>query len=61
MFSFLKKFRRDDKGATMIEYGLIAALVSIASIGALTAVGGELKAGFTTIETKLKASNTVTP
>ncbi len=32
----------EDNGATSIEYGLIAALVSVAAIGALTAVGGSL-------------------
>ncbi len=36
----LKKIRKDETGATAIEYGLIAALVSVAAIGALTAMGG---------------------
>ncbi|MEM7570929.1 MAG: Flp family type IVb pilin [Pseudomonadota bacterium] len=46
MFKFLNKLRKDEKGATAIEYGLIAALVSIAAIGAMGAMGDELRAGF---------------
>ncbi len=40
-------------GATAIEYGLIAALVSVAAIGALTAMGGSLNTMFTTVSTAL--------
>jgi pilus assembly protein Flp/PilA len=36
-------FVRDEDGATAIEYGLIAALVSVAAIGALTAMGNSLR------------------
>ncbi len=36
----LKKIRKDESGATVIEYSLIAALVSVAAIAALTAIGG---------------------
>ena len=37
------KFLKDESGATAIEYGLIAALVSVAAIVALTSLGGSLK------------------
>lgn len=53
MFSFLKKFRRDDKGATMIEYGLIAAIVAVATIGTLTTMATGLKDTFTKVNTEL--------
>ena len=39
MKTLLKSFAEDKSGATMIEYGLIAALVSVAAIIALTALG----------------------
>ena len=39
----LKSFLIDESGATMIEYGLIAALVSVAAITALTLLGTSLK------------------
>ena len=41
-----KKFLQDESGATAIEYGLIAALVSVAAIGALTAMGSSLETMF---------------
>lgn len=37
--SFFKKLVRDNKAATAIEYGLIAALIAVAGIAAMTAVG----------------------
>ncbi len=42
----LKKIRKDESGATAIEYGLIAALVSVAAIGALTSMGVSLNEMF---------------
>ncbi len=42
MFAKMIAFVRDEDGATAIEYGLIAALVSVAAIGALTAMGNSL-------------------
>jgi len=49
MFSKIKTFVRDESGATAIEYGLIAALVSVAAIAALTALGGGLGTMFATV------------
>ena len=43
----------DEGGATAIEYGLIAALVSVAAIGALTAMGTSLRDLFGTVSTSL--------
>lgn len=48
---------RDDRGVTAIEYGLIAALIAVVIIGAVTLVGGELKDTFTTISTELEKAN----
>lgn len=45
----LKAFLTDDSGATMIEYGLIAALVSVAAIAALTLLGSSLQSIFSTV------------
>jgi len=53
---FLKNFTDDESGATAIEYGLIAALVSVAAIGALTAMGGSLNTMFTTVSTELNTA-----
>ena len=54
----LKKFFKDESGATAIEYGLIAALVSVAGVIALETMGGSLKDIFTTVSTKLDTANT---
>jgi len=51
--SFFANLRSDDKGATAIEYGLIAALIAIVIIGGLTTLGTDLSAFFTTIAGKL--------
>ena len=53
MYNLLKNLIQDESGATAIEYGLIAALVSVAAIGALTAMGGSLDAMFTTVSASL--------
>jgi len=49
MLNFLK----DEKGATAIEYGLIAALVSVAIVGALLALGPALSTTFNTVTAAL--------
>lgn len=45
-----KKFRKDEKGATAIEYGLIAALISVIIITALTTLGTSLSDNFDEVE-----------
>lgn len=47
--SFLKAFLKDESGATMIEYGLVAALVSVAAIVALQLLGTQLQIIFSTV------------
>lgn len=49
----LKRFIQDESGATAIEYGLIAALVSVAAIVALQYLGEELKNVFTAVQQAL--------
>lgn len=46
------------KGATAIEYGLIAALIAVAAITAMGSLGDELETTFTTVGNELKANNT---
>jgi pilus assembly protein Flp/PilA len=54
---FLKKLRKNDEGATAIEYGLIAALIAVAAITAMQALGGELNETFNTVESEMAAGN----
>lgn len=55
MQRFFKIFR-DEKGATAIEYGLIATLIAIAAIAAMGSVGDKLTSTFNNVSTNLKAS-----
>jgi pilus assembly protein Flp/PilA len=52
----LMKFMRNEEGATAIEYGLIAALISVAIIGGATAIGGGVNNTFTNVKNKLAPS-----
>jgi pilus assembly protein Flp/PilA len=47
-------FIRDETGATAIEYGLIAAGISVAIIVAVTSLGSSLNTTFTSVQTALK-------
>jgi pilus assembly protein Flp/PilA len=47
----VRKLRRQEEGATMIEYGLLAALVSIAALAALQLLGPALLATFNAVAT----------
>ncbi|MGZ5852577.1 MAG: Flp family type IVb pilin [Xanthobacteraceae bacterium] len=53
MNKLFARFVRDESGATAIEYGLIAALIAVVIIGAVTAVGTNLSTTFTNISTKI--------
>jgi len=46
MSKFVTRFLKDESGATAIEYGLIAALVAVVLVTALTAMGNKLSATF---------------
>jgi pilus assembly protein Flp/PilA len=50
----LSRFLADQSGATAIEYGLIAAGISLAIIAAVNGLGSTLNTSFTTINTSLK-------
>jgi pilus assembly protein Flp/PilA len=53
VLGFAKTLWNDDEGATAIEYGLLAALISVAIIVAVVAVGDQLFATFDTVNTEL--------
>jgi pilus assembly protein Flp/PilA len=49
----LALLRKDESGVTAIEYGLIAALIALASIGAFTSIGNSVSTTFSTIAGRL--------
>ncbi len=53
---FFKKLAADKRGATAIEYGLIAALIAVAAIGAMSALGGHLSNTFSNVSNNLNVS-----
>jgi pilus assembly protein Flp/PilA len=55
--TLLTSFFQDESGATAIEYGLIAALISIVIITAITAIGTQLTKTFTTVSNTLSTAN----
>lgn len=50
----IKRFLSNESGATAIEYGLIAALIAVVIITAITTVGTNLTGTFNTVATSLK-------
>lgn len=52
----IRNFLKNSKGATAIEYGLIAALIAIAAIGAMSALGKKLNNTFTNVGSQMTAS-----
>ncbi|MBU2032577.1 MAG: Flp family type IVb pilin [Alphaproteobacteria bacterium] len=53
---FLKKLRRNEEGATAIEYGLIAALIAVAAITAMGALGDQLSTTFDKVKTEMETT-----
>jgi pilus assembly protein Flp/PilA len=49
----IRKFMKNNKGATAIEYGLIAALIAVAAIGAMSTLGKNLTKTFTNVSNQL--------
>ncbi|GAB6850872.1 MULTISPECIES: Flp family type IVb pilin [Paraburkholderia] len=56
IINLVKQIVRDEEGVTAIEYGLIAALIAVVIMGAVSTVGTDLKNVFTSIGTDLTAA-----
>lgn len=56
--TFFNKLLKDEQGATAIEYGLIAALIAVAAITAMGAVGDQLDNTFTTVSDEMAGAGT---
>ena len=53
----LQRFVQDESGATAIEYGLIAALIAVVIIAALTVLGQQVSGGFSTIASAVQSAS----
>ena len=54
---FINKLLRDEQGATAIEYGLIAALIAVAAITAMGALGNQLSNTFNTVSSEMATAD----
>lgn len=61
MTNFIKNFLQDEEGATAIEYGLIAGLIAVVIIAAVSALGTEIKVAFENIGEAIKGGNATAP
>jgi pilus assembly protein Flp/PilA len=52
--TFFRKIIKNSKGATAIEYGLIAALIAVAAISAMSQLGGKISTTFNNVSDNLK-------
>lgn len=57
MLALLRRFRKDERGATAIEYGLLAALIAVAIIVAVATLGKNLSNLFTNVSTSIGNQN----
>lgn len=55
---FIRKMFKNEEGATAIEYGLIAALIAVAAIGAMSSLGTSLGTTFNNVSDKLDNAGT---
>ena len=53
MTSLINRFAKDESGTTAIEYGLIAAGISVAIIAVVNSLGGQLKTTFSNVSSSL--------
>lgn len=56
MLSLLRNVASNNRAATAIEYGLIAALIAVAAIAAMQGLGNRLKTTFTNVSSNMKAT-----
>ena len=60
MFGVIGAFRcflNEESGATSIEYGMVAAVISLTIIGAATTIGGDLRGLFTSLSSTLQSAS----
>ncbi len=56
IFSTLKNLLRDESGQDLIEYALVAALIALAAVAAMSTLGKDISSLFTSVSTQLTAA-----
>jgi len=57
MLNVIKRFVREEEGATMVEYGLMVALIAVVCILVVAALGQQLGITFNKVQTEVKSAN----
>jgi pilus assembly protein Flp/PilA len=57
MLNVIKRFVREEEGATMVEYGLMVALIAVVCILVVAALGKQLGATFDKVQSQVKTAN----
>ena len=58
--NFFRRFRRDELGATMVEYGIMVALIAVVAIVAVQSLGSSTNDTFESVNTTLEGTTTAT-
>jgi len=61
MLNVIKRFVREEEGATMVEYGLMVALIAVVCILVVAALGKQLGATFNKVQLEVKNANSASP
>lgn len=61
MKNLIQKFLKDESGATMVEYAILVALISVAAIVIIIAVGQQVNEAFNQVSTQLTAAGVTPP
>lgn len=61
MKDLIQKFLKDESGATMVEYAILVALISVAAIVIIVAVGQQVNEAFTRVSDELTAGGVAPP
>ena len=56
MIGVFRRFLDEESGSTAIEYGLVAAVISLTIIGAVTSIGGDVRSIFTTANSSVQGA-----
>jgi pilus assembly protein Flp/PilA len=56
MYKLIDRFRRDQQGAALAEYGLLIALIAVVCVVAVTALGSQISLAFSTIASDIAAA-----
>lgn len=56
----MKRFAREESGASLVEYGVLVGLVTAAVVGLVTTLGGEIATAFTNVINNFTAANNTT-